>query len=65
MSNRKNINLTRRNFMKSVSAGVCGTMLASSGHSALSSHIGEKANQMFTISVDDSPALSISFCRGI
>ena len=53
MSNRKNINLTRRNFMKSVSAGVCGTMLASSGHSALGSRIGKKPHQKFNINVYD------------
>ena len=53
MSNRKNINLTRRNFMKNVSAAVCGTMLASSGHSALGSRIGKKPHQKFNISVYD------------
>jgi len=45
MSNRKNINLTRRNFMKSVSAVIRGTTLASNGHSVLGSHAEKKSGQ--------------------
>jgi hypothetical protein len=53
MSDRKNTNLTRRDFIKSVSAGVCGTMLASSGHSALGSRIEKKSPLKFNINVHD------------
>lgn len=53
MSKQNDSDLTRRTFLKSVPAGVCGTMLASSGHSALGSRLGKKANRMFAISIDD------------
>jgi len=53
MSKPNDSNLTRRDFVQSASAAVCGTMLASSGHSVLGSRIAKKANQLFTISVDD------------
>ncbi len=53
MPNQKNTNLTRRNFMKSVSVAVCGTTLASNGHSVLGSRAKKKAGQKFKINVYD------------
>ena len=44
---------TRRSFMKRVSAGVCGTALASRGNCVLGSLIEKTGNQMFVISVHD------------